>query len=96
MRPQPYGTPPAFPTFQRANLRGYWRANRLAAEAALGADHPAARAALGRELEAVGAVPQRGSITPEAIAWHRQSGAQMGLRNRRWRRYLRQKEARAC
>lgn len=56
----------------------------------LGDDHPATRAALGRWLEARGAEPQRGSVTPEAIAWHRASAANPGFFNRHHRRAMRQ------
>lgn len=44
-------------------------------------DHPAIRAAAGRVL-AYEAVPQRGSTTPEAVAWHRETGADPGYMNR--------------
>jgi hypothetical protein len=50
--------------------------------AKLGADHPAARAALGRLRFYQGYVPQLGDISPEAIAWHRESGAIVGWWNR--------------
>jgi hypothetical protein len=42
--------------------------------AQLGADHPATIAALGRLRFYRGDVPQRDSVTPEAIAWFRESG----------------------
>lgn len=52
----------------------------------LGDEHPAVRAALGRLLALSGMVPQRDSVTPEAVAWHRESGAIPGWRNRAARR----------
>jgi hypothetical protein len=67
---------------------GLWNSRRLLAAKRLGADHPAARAALGRQLEARGSVPQRGLTTPEAIAWHRASGADRGFMNRSHRRAI--------
>lgn len=51
-------------------------------ERELGRDHPATRAAYGRFLgRTLAAVPQRGSTTPEAIAWARESGAAPGYSN---------------
>lgn len=70
-------------TFKSRGIAAY-RYHRLCAE--LGADHPAARGALGRLLYHQGGVPQRGSTTPEAVAWHRESGAAPGYYNRGERR----------
>lgn len=67
---------------------GLWNSRRLLAVKRFGADHPATRAALGRQLETRGSVPQRGLTTPEAIAWHRASGADYGYMNRSHRRAL--------
>jgi hypothetical protein len=67
---------------------GLWNSRRLLAAKSLGDDHPAARAALGRQLEARGSVPQRGLATPEAVAWHRASGADRGYMNRSHRRAI--------
>lgn len=62
--------------------------------AQLGDDAPAVRAAYGRylahsseasrvdERHEPRAVPQRGSRSPEAVAWHRESGAAPGYMNR--------------
>jgi hypothetical protein len=47
-----------------------------------GADHPATRAALGRLLFYQQSIPQLDSVTPEAIAWRRESGAAPGFCNR--------------
>jgi hypothetical protein len=58
------------------------------AQAELGDDHPKTRAALGRMRARLGHVPQRSSITPEAIAWHRETRANPGYLNRRHRRHL--------
>lgn len=66
-----------------------------------GDEHPATRAAAGRLMALRGEVPQRelhwhpglralgcaDASTPEAVAWYRQSGADPGCANRRWRRY---------
>jgi hypothetical protein len=51
-----------------------------------GDDHPATRAALGRLNYYLKMVPQQDSVTPEAIAWRRESGAAPGYRNRTHRR----------
>lgn len=53
----------------------------------LGREHAATRAAFGRMLVYGGdgypaSVPQRNSASIEAIAWHRESGAQPGYLNR--------------
>jgi hypothetical protein len=47
-----------------------------------GDDHPATRAAYGRFLFYLRHVPQVDSVTPEAIAWRRESGAAPGYLNR--------------
>jgi hypothetical protein len=54
--------------------------------AELGDDHPATRAAYGRLLFHRGCVPQRDALTPEAIAWRRESGAAPGFSNRHERK----------
>jgi hypothetical protein len=51
--------------------------------------HPATRAAYGRLLFHLGHVPQRGSRSIEAVAWLRESGAMLGVLNRRERRSIR-------
>jgi hypothetical protein len=59
------------------------------AVAAHGADHPAARAALGRLWFHLGRVPQAGLVTIEGIAWARESGGNLRPRwNRSQRRHL--------
>lgn len=68
-------------------------ADYAAARAARGEDHPAARAALGRLLYYRGWVPQRGLATPEAVAWHRESGSDPGHMNRAMRRFTLAKRA---
>jgi len=60
-----------------------WRHARSARE--LGEDHPATRALWAR-ANVLRVVPQRDSRTLEAVAWHRQSGAQPGYNNRAERR----------
>lgn len=62
-----------------------WRATAL--EAALGADHPATRAAPGRWRALAGHLPQK-YVHPsiEAVAWHREMG-ERGLHNRSMRRH---------
>ena len=63
-----------------------WRASALADS--LGVEHPAAQAALGRFYALSGsAVPQRSAVDPASVAWHRQSGAVSGYRNRAERRH---------
>jgi hypothetical protein len=49
-----------------------------------GENHPATRAAWGRVLAHKGWVPQRGAVSPEVIAWHRQRGAR-GYLSRHYR-----------
>lgn len=52
----------------------------------LGEQHPAAQAALGRYWAVSGsAVPQRGLVSPAAVAWTRESGAIPGWMNQRER-----------
>lgn len=58
-----------------------------AAVALHGEDHPAARAAYGRMLAHFNWAPQRGLNTPEAISWHRETGADPGYMNRTHRRH---------
>jgi hypothetical protein len=60
----------------------------------LSEDHPAAQAKIGRIHAArQSAVPQKGSVTPSAIAWHRQAATTPGLMNRRMRRFERERAA---
>lgn len=61
---------------------GVARYRVVTAELALGADHPATRAATGRWLARRGNVTQLGATTIEAVAWHRESGADPGYMNR--------------
>lgn len=70
-------------TFGSRGIASY-RYHVLARE--LGAEHPAARAALGRLWFYNGRVPQSHLVTIEAIAWHRESGTIAGYRNRAERR----------
>ena len=70
-------------TFKSRGLAAY-RYHRLCF--ALGREHPATRAALGRLRYHRGDVPQRGDSSIEAVAWHRESGAIPGYWNRRERR----------
>lgn len=65
------------------------RWNRLCNE--LGHEHPAARAASGRLRYHRGSVPQRDSVTPEAIAWFRESGCAPGYWNRGARKAARRR-----
>lgn len=70
------------------------RARLSALSDTLGDDHPATLAARGRWLAlATKSVPQRDSTTPEAIAWHRASGADPGYMNRRARRHFSEMQA---
>lgn len=73
-------------TYRSRGIAAYrWR--QLAIE--LGADHPAARAALGRLNYYRGMTPQKSAVSPEAVAWHRESAAQPGYWNRAARRAAR-------
>jgi hypothetical protein len=59
-----------------------------------GAEHPAARAALGRWWFYLGRVPQAGLASIEAVAWARESGGELRPRwNRSQRRHAAQKMA---
>lgn len=68
----------------------------MIAEDALGVEHPATQAAIGRQYAARfetgrGATPQRGSTGPASVAWHRATGAQAGYYNRSYRKSQRQR-----
>lgn len=52
----------------------------------LGDEHPATRGAFGRLQALRGNVPQQDSMTPEAVAWKRESGSDRGFWNRHHRR----------
>jgi hypothetical protein len=64
-----------------ANFR-YFSALKL-----FGEEHPATKAALGRLRARKNVVPQKGLLSIEAIAWHRESGANPGFRNRTARKH---------
>ena len=76
----------------RGERRAYPAAGYLAqrdlraAVARHGEDHRATHAARGRAMYYLGLVPQRGLVTPAAIAWLRESGAIEGYLNRAERR----------